>query len=161
MRWIARAALGGVLLASLAAVALFGGLGPIAFLPGGWLWGELREPPSDWSFTDAIAEVQLQTHVGPLPWSVTTWVLSSDGELFIGASECERVWTHRVMADPEIRVRIDGAVYELRARQETDRAVGARLARVLLHKYFGIAADSAHWIQGEQNGCLFRLEPRA
>ncbi len=160
MRWLTRAGLAVLLLAGLGAVSLFGGVGPIAALPGGVLWGEVREPPADWSFTDAIAEIQVQTHVGPLPWSVTTWVLADQGELFIAASECDRVWTHRVMADPEIRLRIDGVVYEMRARPETDRAVGARLAPIVLHKYFGIAADSASWIQGATNGCAFRVEPR-
>ena len=100
---------------------LFGGVGPIAFVPGGALWGETREPPEDWSFTDGIKEIQVQTHVEPLPWSVTTWVLSSEGELFLAAGNCDRVWTHRVMDDPEIRLRIDGIVCEIQARRETNR----------------------------------------
>ena len=160
VRWLVRSVLAVLTLALLGAVALFGGLGPRAFVPGGVLWGEVREPPADWSFTDAIGEIQVQTHVGPLPWSVTTWVLSEGGELFIAASECDRVWTHRVMEDPEIRLRIGGVVYEMRAHRETDRAVGARLAPVVLHKYLGIAADSARFIEGETKGCVFRVEPR-
>jgi hypothetical protein len=64
------------------------------------------------------------------------------------------------MEDPEIRLRIGGAVYEMRARRETDRAVGARLAPVVLHKYLGIAADSARFVEGETKGCVFRVEPR-
>jgi hypothetical protein len=161
MRWLARGAIAVPVLAVLGGAALFGGVGPIAAIPGGALWGERREPARDWSFTDAIAEIQVQTHVGPLPWAVTTWVLSSDGELFIAAGECDRVWTHRVMADPEIRLRIDGVVYEMRVRRETDPQVSARLAPVVLHKYFGIAADSARWMPGATNGCVFRVEPRA
>jgi hypothetical protein len=160
VRWLGRAALAVLGLALLGGVALFAGLGPIAMIPGGALWGEVREPPLDWSFTDAIAEIQVQTRVGPLPWAVTTWVLADGRELFIAASECDRVWTHRVMADPEIRLRIDGVVYEMRARPETDPAVGARLAPVVLHKYFGIAADSARFVPGETSGCVFRVEPR-
>jgi hypothetical protein len=31
----------------------------------------------------------------------------------------------------------------------------------VLHKYFGIAADSANWIEGEATGCVFRVEPRS
>jgi hypothetical protein len=161
MRWLSRAGIALLALVLLAGATLFGGLGPLAAIPGGVLWGELRKPPSDWSFTDAIGEIQVQTHVGPLPWSVTTWVLAERGELFLAASECDRVWTHRVMADPEIRVRIAGVVYELRARPERDPAVAARLAPIVLHKYFGIAADSATWIPGETTGCVFRVEPRA
>jgi hypothetical protein len=150
-----------LLLTLLAGAALFAGVGPLDFVPGGWLWGPVREPVQDWSFTDAIAEIQVQTHVGPLPWSVTTWVMSEGGGLFLGASECDRVWTHRAMEDPEIRLRIDGVVYEMRAHVAGDAALGARLAPVVLHKYFGIAADTARWIEGETTGCLFRVEPRS
>jgi hypothetical protein len=160
-RWLGRAALAALAIALLGAAALFGGLGPLAMVPGGVLWGELRAPRSDWSFTDAVREIQVQTHVGPLPWSVTTWVLSEGGELFVAASDCDRVWTRRVTADPEVRIRIDGAIYELRARRENDPAVGARIAPVVLHKYLGIASDSARFVAGESRGCVFRLEPRS
>jgi hypothetical protein len=161
MRLLTRFVAGILGLLVLALVLLFGGVGPITFLPGGWLWGELREPPADWSFTDAIAEIQLQTHVGPLPWSVTTWVFSEQGDLYVGANDCDRVWTHRVMADPEVRLRVDGAVYELRAEMVTNPAIAARLAPLTLHKYFGIAAESAEWIPGESPGCMFAMGPRS
>jgi hypothetical protein len=161
MRWLVRLVVGTLLVALAALGALFGGVGPLGFVPGGVLWGETAEPVADWSFTDAIGEIQVQTHVGPLPWSVTTWVLASEGELFIAAGNCDRVWTHRVMDDPDVRLRIDGVLYEMRAREETDRAVAARLAPIVLAKYIGIAADTANWVQGEQNGCIFRVEPRS
>lgn len=160
MRWILRAAFCLVLVLAVAFAALFGGMGPITFLPGGVLWGETHEPPADWSFTDRIPEIQVQTHVGPLPWSVTTWVMSVDGNLFIAANDCDRVWTHRVMEDPNLRLRIDGVIYEMQAHIESDRAVGARVAPVVLAKYMGIGVDSASWVPGEQNGCVFRVEPR-
>ena len=150
-----------LLLAALVVLgALFGGVGPIEYLPGGILWGPVQEPPDDWSFTDSVAQVELQTHVGPLPWSVTTWLMADGADLFIGASECDRIWTDRVKEDPEIKVRIDGTVYELRARLVEDRAVTARVAPIVLHKYFGIEVDSANWIEGETSGCMFQVEPR-
>lgn len=160
MRWVLRAILGLVVMLVLGLAALFGGVGPIAFLPGGALWGEVREPPDDWSFTDRIAEIQVQTHVGPLPWSVTTWVMSEGGDLFIAASNCDRIWTHRVIEDPEIRLRIDGVIYEMQARITQDRAIGGRVAPVVLAKYLGIGVDRANWIPGQQEGCVFRVEPR-
>jgi hypothetical protein len=160
MRWLLRSVLVLLLLALAGGIALFAGVGPLAAIPGGILWGEVREPPADWSFTDAIGEIQVQTHVGPLPWSVTTWVLADRGELFIAAGNCDRVWTHRVLDDPDIRLRIDGSIYEMRALPEADRAVGARIAPIVLHKYMGIATDSANWIEGANDGCAFRVEPR-
>ncbi len=161
MHLLGRGLLGLLLLLALGLAALFGGVGPIGPLPGGVLWGETLEPAQDWSFTDSVGEIQVQTHVGPLPWAVTTWVMSSEGELFIAAGNCDRVWTHRVMRDPDVRLRISGGVYKMRARHETDRAVGARLAPVVLAKYMGIAVDAANWVRGEQTGCVFRVEPRS
>ncbi len=161
MRWALRGLFGLLLLPVLGFIVLFGGVGPIGPVPGGVLWGETREPEGDWSFTDSIKEIQVQTHVGVLPWSVTTWVLSSEGELFLAAGYCERIWTNRVKQDPDIKVRIAGKVYEMQARQETDRTLGARLAPVVLAKYMGIAVDTANWVEGEQTGCVFRVEPRS
>ena len=136
--------------------------GPQGILAGAPLLGTVSERPiDDWSFTDAIGEIQVQTHVGLLPWSVTTWVLSDAGELYLAAGNCDRVWTHRIQSDPEIRLRVEGIVYEMQARQETDRALGARLAPIVLHKYMGIVVDSANWIEGATKGCVFRVEPRS
>jgi hypothetical protein len=162
VRLLRRAALGLGLALAAGLLLWFGGLGPRAFLPGGWLWGELREPPADWSFTDRVAEIQLQTQVaGFLPWSVTTWVLSHQGRLFVAASDCDRVWTNRVKRDPRVRLRIEGVVYELEAFLETDRALGEALAPMVLAKYFGIGVESARFAAPEPRGCVFRLEPRS
>ena len=87
--------------------------------------------------------------------------MSSEGELFIAAGNCNRIWTHRLMEDPEVRIRISGAVYEMRARLTKDREVGARIAPIVLAKYSGIAVDTANWIEGEQVGCVFRMENRS
>jgi hypothetical protein len=103
----------------------------------------------------------VQTHVGPLPWSVTTWVMSDEGDLFIAANDCDRVWTHRVTADPDIRLRIDGILYEMQAHRVADRKAADRVAPVVLAKYMGVAVDTASWIDREEKGCVFRVEPRS
>ena len=160
MRWLVRFGLGVLALPVVGLLVLFGGAGPIAAIPGGHLWGPVEPAPDDWSFTDAVKEIQVQTHVGPLPWSVTTWVLSEGGELFLAAGHCDRIWTNHVQQDPDVRLRIEGTVYEMRARREDDRALGARLAPVVLQKYMGIAVESANWIEGATGGCVFRVEAR-
>lgn len=145
----------------LALLVWFGGVGPMAMLPGGILWGETAPVPNDWSFTDSVAEVQLEVRRGGvLPWSVTTWVMSDGPRLFIGASECDRVWTDTVKAHPDVRVRIDGRIYSLRMELEERPEVGAVVAPIILHKYMGIAVESARFA-GTSPGCLFRLEARS
>lgn len=155
-----RLVLAAVALLLVAPLAWFGGIGPVAMLPGGVLWGETVPVPDDWSFTDRVAEVQLEVRRGGvLPWSVTTWVLSDGPHLYIGASECDRSWTRTVAEHPDVRVRIAGRVYPLRMQREERPEVGAVVAALLLHKYLGIAAASARW-DGTSTGCLFRLEAR-
>jgi hypothetical protein len=162
VRWLRRLALGFVALAVAAAVVWFGGLGPRGPIAGGWLWGEVVETRvDDWSFTNSVREVQLQTSIGPLPYSVTIWNLSDGPGFYVPSGDCSRRWVRQVLADPDVRVRIDGKIYPLRARQVNDAETSARLAPVLLEKYFGIRAESASWKGEERRGCILRLEPRS
>jgi hypothetical protein len=64
MRWLARALVAVLGLAAFGDFALFAGLGPVAFLPGGWLWGERREPPADWAAELAAPDLALVTAEG-------------------------------------------------------------------------------------------------
>ncbi len=162
MRLLRRLALGVVLLLVVALVVWFGGVGPRGPIAGGWLWGEVvDEPVLDWSFTNRVREVQLQTSIGPLPYSVTIWNLSDGEALYVPSGDCSRRWVRQALIDPDVRVRIEGKVYPLRARQVSDPATSARLGPVLLEKYFGIRADSASWRGEERTGCILRLEARS
>lgn len=162
MRWLRRLALGLAALVVIALVVWFGGAGPRGPLAGGWLWGEVVDPPAGgWSFTNGVREVQLQTHVGPLPYSVTIWNLSDGDAFYVPSGDCSRRWVRSVLADPDVRVRIQGKVYLLRARQVTDPETSARLAPVLLEKYFGIRAEQASFKREDRKGCILELEPRS
>ena len=158
------------LLVAVALAAWFGGLGPWGPFPGGILWGEVaREPVTDWSFVDAVAEVQVETHLGPLPWSVTTWALTHEGVLYVPSRNCfEKRWVKNLLAHPDVRVRIGGRLHELRAVREEDPARGDALLRQMLVKYLGIEAEDPRPLAAEPDagetrayGCLFRLEPRS
>jgi hypothetical protein len=162
---------GGV--AALPLVALlvwFGGLGPWGPFPGGVLWGEpAREPVADWSFVDRVAEVEVQTRLGFLPWTVTTWALSHEGRLYLPSRNClEKRWVKNLLGNPDVRVRIEGRIHELRAVRDEDPAVGEALLRQMLVKYLGLEAEDPRPLAHEPGpgetrayGCLFRMEPRA
>lgn len=159
-RSLVAAAMAIVAAPGLALLVWFGGLGPRAVLPGGFLWGERAPIPHDWSFTDRVGQVQLEVRLGGiLPWSVTTWVFSDGPHLFIDASECDRVWTYTVREHPDVRVRIDGRIYPLRMVREESPEASAVVAPILLQKYMGITVASARFDPAGP-GCLFRLEPR-
>lgn len=167
LRWIG----GGLFVLVLTgALVWFGGLGPRGPIAGGVLWGEeASELPLDWSFVDSVAEVQVETYFGPLPWSVTTWVFSHQGRLYLAARNClTKRWVKNVMANSNVRVRIDRRIYPLRATRDSDPEIGTALLRQMLHKYLGIEAADARAVDdtpatGETRayGCYFRLEARS
>ncbi len=56
--------------------------------PGLWLSGNLvTTPVADWSFTDNIQTVKLQTNTWYLiPHSVTIWCIAYNGQLYVATS---------------------------------------------------------------------------
>jgi len=129
--------------------------GPIGPVAGGRLRGTPHEGnlPS-WEFVADVETVQLET--GPDdPYSVNTWIGSYEGGLYVptslilGADDpTEREWVRNVEADPRVRLRIDGTVYELQARRVEDEATLEAVRASLLAKYDSEADDHAEraWI---------------
>jgi hypothetical protein len=160
LRWTLIVALV-VVVCAVGALVVHGPLGP---LPGGPLFGEVvREPASDWSFTDAVGELQVETRWGFLPYSVTTWCLSHEGTLYLPASNgAKKRWTRLVSENPDVRLRIAGKVYEVRLVRISEPPAEGVLARATLAKYFGIEADEVRPKSGMlgEGIWMFRVEAR-
>ena len=135
--------------------------GPLGPLPGGRLSGEIRaRPHSSWEEVGAIDTIQLETNPQD-PYSINAWC-GAYGDapyvptsLILGAEvPTERQWVQNVLADPRVRLRADGAVYELIATrvEDPDELEAARAA--LLSKYEVDLGEHA------QAAWLFRLEAR-
>lgn len=109
--------------------------------PGFGISGELTtEPVADWSFTDEIEEIVIETRTWyRLPHSVTIWCVSIDGELYVGASfpdyPKERHWVTAVKRDPNVRLRIAGKLYERRLELITDPQETDLVNRAFGRKY--------------------------
>jgi hypothetical protein len=101
-------------------------LEPKGARPGFGISGELStETVADWSFTDEIEEIVIETRTWyRLPHSVTIWCASIDGELYVGAGfpdyPKERHWVTAVKRDPNVRLRIAGKLYERRLERIDD-----------------------------------------
>ena len=98
---------------------------PFTFFHGGALSGETVALPASWSFTDAVDTVQLETRPSD-PYSVNLWVIALDEHLYVHAGANRSTWVENLEADPNVRLRVNGSIYELAAvrvesQQEFDR----------------------------------------
>jgi hypothetical protein len=116
----------------------------------------------DWAFSDADELVELESNA---PWglahSVTVVCASTGARLYVPSVYYEgggwpeaRRWNRNVVADPNVRIRILGKLYERRAVLATDEAERAA----------AFAAAWATWEAappGERPNIAFvRLDPR-
>src|SRR5215472_16902650 len=81
--------------------------------PGLWLRGDIvTTPVSDWSFTDKIQTIKIQTQTPfLLPHSVSIWCAVYNDNLYV-TSYRGRLWVEDVIRDPHVRLKIGGQIYE-------------------------------------------------
>jgi len=115
--------------------------------PGLWLKGDLvTTPVTDWSFTDRIQSIKLQTverFLPVMPHSITTYCVSYNGELYLtsvygpGMAEYPhgRHWNENVYRDPHVRLKIEDKIYDRKLEHVTDEAVRAEVIKNKAKKY--------------------------
>lgn len=120
------------------------GFGPHARMPGLWLSGELvTTPVTDWSFTDKVQNVQLQTNTWyGIPHSVNINCASYKGQLYLDSFYAAgmtyphgRSWNENVARDPHVRIRIGDKLYDRTLVVVTDPALKEAVDEVKLKKY--------------------------
>lgn len=85
---------------------------PFLLLPGGELEGQTAAAPADWSFSDDVSTVQIETNPED-PYSVNIWAAGVGSSLYLHAGGNRTTWVEHLEADPNIRVRVDDKIYEL------------------------------------------------
>jgi hypothetical protein len=108
--------------------------GPTVLLPGGALDGKTTEAPADWSFTDAVSTIQLETQPAD-PYSVNIWVIALGPNLYVHAGANRSTWVEHMEADPNVRLRVGDAIYELTAARVTEQGELDRFADAYERKY--------------------------
>jgi len=93
--------------------------GPTLVFPGGALSGESAPAPDDWSFAGDSGAIQLETDPAE-PYSVNLAYTVLDGRLYLNAGDTETRWVRNMDADPAVRVKIDGRLYDLAAARVSD-----------------------------------------
>jgi len=116
------------------------GFGPHARTPGLWLKGNVvATPVTDWSFTDKIPVVQLQTETSyMLPHSVNINCLNYNGELYLVSvypAGTPHTWNDNVMRDPHVRLKIGDDIYDRTVALVTDPAEQEGVLQARHNKY--------------------------
>jgi hypothetical protein len=106
------------------------GLNPNGGRPGLWLTGNLvTGPVSDWSFTENVQQVEVETH----PWyliahSVTIFCVMYNGHLYLSSLvppgvppyPAGRQWNQAVARNPHVRIKIGNNLYDRTLTYVTD-----------------------------------------
>jgi hypothetical protein len=150
------------LLCTLALALLLTACGPVGPFSGGALSGEVRPAPGEWSFVADVEQAQLETNPAD-PRSINIWLGSHGGALYIASSmirgpklPTERAWVRDIKADDRVRLRIEDAIYELRAERVLD-ADECDAVRTMLETKYGLdPADR----DPEREIWFFKLVPR-
>ena len=116
------------------------GFGPHARTPGLWLKGNVvATPVTDWSFTDKIPVVQIQTETSyMLPHSVNINCLNYNGQLYLVSvypAGTAHTWNDNVMRDPHVRLKIGDDIYDRTVSLVTDPAEQEGVLQARHNKY--------------------------
>ena len=114
--------------------------GPTGLLPGGELDGDTQPAPAAWSSLDEYGTAQLETRPED-PYSVNIAYTVLDGRVYINAGDTETEWVKNIAADPNVRLRIDGAIYDLRADRVMDAEEIAAFGKVWASRPKGLPSS--------------------
>lgn len=123
-------------------------------MPGLWLKGERApNPVTDWSFTDKIQQIKIQTQTPfLLPHSVTIWCAVYNGNLYL-SSYRGRLWVEDVIRDPHVRLKIANQVYDRDLSVVSDPVEKAAVLQVKGKKY-------PQWkVPSVERATVFRVTP--
>ncbi len=104
--------------------------------PGLWLRGEpVTAPVVDWSFTDKIQTVKVQTQTPLLlPYSVSAWCAVYNGNLYLTSYRGRR-WVEDIIRDPHVRLKIGDHVFDRTFSVVSDPAEKAAVLQAKGKKY--------------------------
>jgi hypothetical protein len=123
-------------------------------VPGLWLRGQpVTQPVTDWSFTNQIRRIKIQTQTPfLLPHSVTIWCAVYNGNLYV-TSYRGRLWVEDIIRHPRVRLKIAGQVYDRTLTMITDPAEKAAVLEAKGKKY-------PEWkVPSVERATVFRVNP--
>lgn len=108
--------------------------GPLGPIPGGAFVGPVDpDPDPDWTDLEKVIELEIRPE---RPWSLSVWNVVIDGELYVpSARGAQRRWTSVALANPDVRVRTRGKIYEMRIEQVIDPALRRKIGAAVVERY--------------------------
>ena len=105
-------------------------------VPGLWIKGEpVTTPVSDWSYTDQIPQIKIQTQTPfLLPHSVIIWCAVYNGNLYV-TSYRGRQWVENIVRDPHVRLKIADKVFDRSLSMVDDPVEKAAVLQAKGRKY--------------------------
>ncbi|NKB99955.1 MAG: DUF385 domain-containing protein [Pseudomonadales bacterium] len=85
----------------------------------GELTGVVTPAPADWTEIASVEVVQFETRA-PDAYSVNLWVLGQGDRLYVFAGGSRSNWVEHIEVNPNVRMKIGAAIYELTASQVHD-----------------------------------------
>lgn len=92
--------------------------GPLPFMAGGRLDGRVATTPTEWAFDEDFDLAELESRPED-PYSVNVAYTQLGGRLYVNAGDTETEWVKHISANPLVRLRVSGVLYELRAERVT------------------------------------------
>jgi hypothetical protein len=129
--------------------------GPTFFMHGGRLDGEsVAAPVDDWSFTDSVRRIQVETNPND-PYSVNAWCVAQGPHLWITAGGGEgSTWGKNLLDDARLRIRVQQKLYERRAVRVSDPGEIALVRGLYAAKYHPLFD-----LTQREHAIFFRLDP--
>jgi len=105
-------------------------------VPGLWLRGDpVTTPVTDWSFTDKIPTIKVQTQTPfLLPHSVAIWCVVYNGDLYV-TSYRGRLWVEDIIRDPHVRLKVGDQLFDRTFSMVSDPSVKAAVLEAKGKKY--------------------------
>lgn len=107
------------------------------YLPFGQgpLEGQVTAAPDEWSAVGKADIIQLETNSSEGPYTVNLWIADIEDTLHVFAGDNLAAWVENIQSDPNVRLGVQGDIYELRATRETNAAQFEKFAQAWEAKY--------------------------
>ena len=115
--------------------------GPVSYIGGGWLRGELvSEPVEGWSFIPKQQHyLEVESRARWLPYSARPWFMVHEEQLYLLLPNLfGDALAQRIEEDSSLRVRVEGRIYPRRAVRVEDAGNLATLLTPFLRRQMAI-----------------------